>query len=268
MQVNNGRKKPVVNTISDEACTEVINDICDRGRGDSDKNKKEFNANDINFPSLNEANMQNSADSSSMGLYMGDEACSDNGKAENVECCGKNGMYDDLTPQVQCDVNCNVNNVTNKECNMDKTTHKSYANVTKPKANENDNKLSLIPMCVKEEREIMTTLPRSENDPGRLVATPELLTGNGIDGVCTSIVVEQLARWFFDVRQGLPFVQLACRDLPPEVLLALSITLSNSCTSNLSSLSELFLSLNKSSLVVLNSLMNALISHVLVFLHQ
>ncbi|GJV64993.1 hypothetical protein Tco_1475821, partial [Tanacetum coccineum] len=66
MEVNNGRKEPVVNTISDDACTVGINDavINGRGGGDTDKNKEEFNANDIDFPSLHEANMQNSADSS------------------------------------------------------------------------------------------------------------------------------------------------------------------------------------------------------------
>ncbi|GKF08948.1 hypothetical protein Tco_0043172, partial [Tanacetum coccineum] len=42
IEVNNGRKEPVVNTISDDACTVGINDavINGRGGGDTDKNRE------------------------------------------------------------------------------------------------------------------------------------------------------------------------------------------------------------------------------------
>ncbi|GKA49605.1 RNA-directed DNA polymerase, eukaryota, reverse transcriptase zinc-binding domain protein [Tanacetum coccineum] len=146
----NEGNEPVMTLTNDEVYNGDQNDdVINGGGGESaNRNIEEFCARDTNFPSLNNTTKYNSTDNTSEGINVDDEVISDNAKTKNMDSTGRNGMNDELNSQNHCDNNDN-------ECNMDNSGHKSYAKVTKPDANEDDNKLSLIPMCFKDGREVV-----------------------------------------------------------------------------------------------------------------
>ncbi|GJW69800.1 RNA-directed DNA polymerase, eukaryota, reverse transcriptase zinc-binding domain protein [Tanacetum coccineum] len=146
----NEGNEPVMTMTNDEVYNGDQNDdVINGGGGESaNRNREEFCARDTDFPSLNNTTKYNSTDNTSKGMNVDDEVIPDNARTENIDSTGRNGMNDDLTSQNLCDNNDN-------ECNMDNAGHKSYAKVTKPDANEDDNKLSLIPMCIEDGREVV-----------------------------------------------------------------------------------------------------------------
>ncbi|GKC50269.1 RNA-directed DNA polymerase, eukaryota, reverse transcriptase zinc-binding domain protein [Tanacetum coccineum] len=49
----------------------------------------------------------------------------------------------------------NTSKINDNECSVDKVGYKTYAKIVAPNDSENDNKLSLIPMCIEEGKEVV-----------------------------------------------------------------------------------------------------------------
>ncbi|GJX58288.1 RNA-directed DNA polymerase, eukaryota, reverse transcriptase zinc-binding domain protein [Tanacetum coccineum] len=141
----------------------LVNDeIVNGGVGDDvDSLREEFNVSDTDFPSLSEANKQNNEDCTNKELNVENVEESNNNIFYSKECNIDVVMVS--SPNCACCVVTSKDDCCTKDCDdandneKDKgnNRYKTFANVIKPSNNDDENKLSLIPLCVEEEREVV-----------------------------------------------------------------------------------------------------------------
>ncbi|GKC02252.1 RNA-directed DNA polymerase, eukaryota, reverse transcriptase zinc-binding domain protein, partial [Tanacetum coccineum] len=150
----NERNVHMMYEVNNEMSTGKQNDDVSNGEGggSANKSREEFLARETDFPLLIKATMCNTNDNSSEGMNEVEEILSEVISTENIENRSQTGMNINLTSSNFCN---NTSKINDNECSVDKVGYKTYAKIVAPNDSENDNKLSLIPMCIEEGREVV-----------------------------------------------------------------------------------------------------------------